>query len=92
MAAADGYYAFSASIGVLEAVDGRLHYFQVRKNGDTYFNFWAGAPGASYDWYMTGSFDAYLETDDYIELWIWHNNGVAKSLSTACQLHGHRFA
>lgn len=92
VAAADGYYAFSALIGVLEAVDGRLHYFQVRKNGDAYFNFWGGAPGASNDWYMTGSFDAYLETDDYIELWIWHNNGVAKSLSTNCQLHGHRFA
>ena len=91
--AVNGYYTVHVGVGLGHGTDGVLIGGTIRKNNVK----WKGASqttGSTQTIDLVFSCDMYLLTTDYIELWIYHNVGVAKPTSTGrqCFMDVHRFA
>ena len=77
IAPADGKYFFSLTASLLTLGDGKTMGLALYKNGALFKSFQQFPIGASATTVMGGNVVVELDEDDYIEGWIYHNNGAA---------------
>jgi len=96
VAPADGYYNFIACMGIYNMGDGVRVIVRLYKNGigGTVLGaselIYGDGTGSSLTTFLAA--DAYLETDDYVELWVTHDDSSDRNTSTygSCVMSGHR--
>ena len=75
-----GYYMVSCSAELIGLADGKRFFTIIFKNGAVYCRNCESAGAAANIW-ITSCTGLYLAANDYVEMWVWHDDTVARDLN-----------